>query len=166
MKKQGYVYWIHCIEHTDPYTQGYIGVTNNLESRFRDHKYRSQNPHLKAAFNKYIDIVIDAVFVGDYDFCYIIEEQYRPNTEIGWNINQGGYKPPDVTGIRRSAETRRLISENNVGFRGRKHSEETKRKMSEKHKGKGRPHTEETKLKLSMIRKQIIANKLLVRNQP
>ena len=43
------------------------------------------------------------------------------------------------------------MSQNNVGFRGRKHTYETKRKMSESRKGFGKPHTEETKNKLSEI---------------
>jgi hypothetical protein len=46
-----------------------------------------------------------------------------------------------------------LISNNNVGFKGRKHSEETKIKMSHSRKGLGKPHTEETKRKLSEITK-------------
>jgi len=47
------VYWIHHAEHTDMFTQGYIGVTNNIAKRFETHKNRPSNIHLKNAINKY-----------------------------------------------------------------------------------------------------------------
>ena len=136
--KQGYVYWIRCVEHTDPYNQGYVGVSTDPNRRFREHKSRSRNPILKNVFNKH-EVILDILFVGEYTYCYYVEHQYRPEDLIGWNINKGGFAPPDITGIKRSEKTRMLMSQNNVGFSGRKHSVETKSKMSAAHAGQ-KPH--------------------------
>ncbi|MCX7353090.1 MAG: NUMOD3 domain-containing DNA-binding protein [Proteobacteria bacterium] len=46
------------------------------------------------------------------------------------------------------------MSQNNIGMKGKKHTDKKKRKMSESRKGFGTPHTEETKKKLSEIAKQ------------
>jgi predicted GIY-YIG superfamily endonuclease len=54
------VYWYKLTEHTDKYSQGYIGITNDLKRRHKEHKY-SANPknktfidtHFTRAINKY-----------------------------------------------------------------------------------------------------------------
>lgn len=51
------------------------------------------------------------------------------------------------TGKKRSQKTRERISKNNVGFKCKTHSDETKRKISESMHGK--THSEETRKKLS-----------------
>jgi group I intron endonuclease len=149
------VYWIHSKEHNNPFKEGYVGVSKNVQRRIQEHKSKKENPILENVFKKYENILVDILFEGDYQHCFEIEKEYRPVENIGWNINCGGSKPPDITGIKRSEQTKKLISENNVGFKGRKHSEETKKRMSEsRRKNGGRPHTEETKIKLSQIAKQ------------
>ncbi|NBP02602.1 MAG: hypothetical protein EBU90_21275 [Proteobacteria bacterium] len=51
------------------------------------------------------------------------------------------------------------MSLNNIGMKGMKHTEETKRKMRESHKNrKGIPHTPATKKKLSDIAKNRKSN--------
>ena len=47
------VYWIRHEDHTDVFTQGYIGVSNNTAKRFEEHKNRPSNSHLKHAIKKY-----------------------------------------------------------------------------------------------------------------
>jgi hypothetical protein len=68
------------------------------------------------------------------------------------NIGGGGeplFDPPDYI--------RKKLSENNKGEKnywyGRTHSEETRRKISEAHKGKKRPLKEETKIKIGLANK-------------
>lgn len=154
MQEKSYVYWLHLKEHNNPHEQGYVGVSKNVSRRLEQHRHQKKNSILNNVFKKYGDIEVTILFIGDYDYCFEVEHIYRPTKEIGWNINEGGAKPPDVTGIKRSENTKKLISENNVGFKGKTHSEETKRKMSEsRKKNGGRPQNEETKKKLSEIAK-------------
>jgi hypothetical protein len=160
----GLVYWIHLTEHDDPHHQGYVGVTNNLQRRIREHKSKTENRILQNVFKKYKSVIIDILFIGDYEYCYDVEKTYRHTKEIGWNLNEGGKKPPNNKGIKKSLETRKKMSLNNVGFRGKKHSNETKEKMKQSHMKKlGVPHTEETKRKLSEIAKQRKNNPMLGR---
>ena len=136
------IYWIHNDSETDIKTQGYVGITKNLKIRMRDHSSK---------VNFLEGRTVDIFLYGEKNYCKEIEYQLRPKKYIGLNIAAGGGIPPDATGIKRSEKTKLLMSQNNVGFRGRKHTYETKRKMSESRKGFGKPHTEETKNKLSEI---------------
>jgi len=44
-----FVYWIHLPEHTNIKQEGYIGVSENVLKRFKMHKNKSSNNHLKNA---------------------------------------------------------------------------------------------------------------------
>jgi predicted GIY-YIG superfamily endonuclease len=140
------IYWIHNDEESDIYTQGYVGITNNLKRRLIEHRRHKD----KILHSRNTEVVLQ----GEKEYCKKVEKILRPKKNIGLNIMSGGGMPPDVTGIKRSDETKLLMSLNNVGFKGRKHSEETKKKMRESHKGFGKTHTEETKRKLSEIAKR------------
>ena len=139
------IYWIHKESETDITTQGYVGITKNLQRRIREH-------HGQKDFMKGREVEI--FLCGERDYCKGIEKQLRPQKNIGLNIAAGGGDPPDVTGLIRSEKTRLLMSQNNIGMKGKKHTDKTKRKMSDSRKGFGKPHTEETKKKLSEIAKQ------------
>jgi hypothetical protein len=136
------IYWIHNESEIDIKTQGYVGVTKNLKRRIREHSSK---------INFLEDRTIDIFLCGEKEYCKEIEYQLRPKKYIGLNIAAGGGVPPDATGVKRSEKTKLLMSQNNVGMKGKKHTDETKRKMSEARKGFGKPHTEETKKKLSEI---------------
>jgi predicted GIY-YIG superfamily endonuclease len=90
------VYWLHNSDHTDMFTQGYIGVTNNLNVRLRNHKSKRCNKHLVNAMNKYgwDNIVKEVMLVADESYCLMIEKLLRAKANIGWNIVEGGGKPP------------------------------------------------------------------------
>ena len=133
------VYWLHRKTHKNILTEGYVGITINPERREKEYRRVSgtglHNIHLTRALEKYDDIVFEVIFDGTRDECINEEIRLRPEKNIGWNIAMGGFFPPDVTGIKRSEKTRQLMSENNVGFSGRKHTTKTKEMMSLSHKG-------------------------------
>lgn len=92
-------------------SEGYIGVSNNLERRFKEHIKSKENIYLRNAFKKYKDcIIMEAIFSGSRDDCLKKELYLRPSDNIGWNKIKGGGDPPHK----------------------RKHSNKTKKKISKK----------------------------------
>lgn len=94
------VYWIRHKDHTDIFSEGYIGVSKNVEKRWNDHFNSPKNKHLKNAISKYgLDVLVKTiVIVGEEKYCYDLESKLRPNKKIGWNIAEGGKKPPSAIG--------------------------------------------------------------------
>lgn len=141
------IYWIRSEEETDIYSQGYVGITNDLSRRIREHKSKDW----------FSSRTVEVFLYGETEYCREVERMLRPKMNIGLNVASGGGLPPNHKGFQRTDETKKLISENNVGFRGRKHSPETIAKMKAAKAGKvGKPHTEETKKKLSILRRKFL----------
>lgn len=94
------VYWIAHKDHTDIFSQGYIGVSNNVEKRWDYHKKKGENNHIRNAINKYgwDNLVKKVVLIGEEDYCLEIENKLRPADKIGWNLVCGGGKPPSALG--------------------------------------------------------------------
>lgn len=94
------VYWIRCPDHTDMFTQGYIGVSKNAEKRFNQHLKSSGNKRLKFAIQKYgwDNLIKSIVLIAEKDYCLDIEKKLRPLNQIGWNIVSGGGNPPLMIG--------------------------------------------------------------------
>lgn len=92
------VYWIKRKAMTDPYLDGYIGVTSKPASKRLDEhsKNRYKKSHVKMAIDKYDDIEIAELHSGELDECLELEFQYRPRPYIGWNICIGGGKMPSM----------------------------------------------------------------------
>lgn len=99
------VYWIHENNHSDPYTEGYVGVTNDLPRRLSHHRTQGQNPIVRNKIDKSeVSVLRDGL---DCESALQIEHEYRPNPNIGWNINEGGSMPPSQKG--RSYEKQTLV---------------------------------------------------------
>lgn len=143
------LYWIKRSSFKDPYKEGYIGITHNIEQRFSSHKTSPFT--VGKAIRKHDDIQLVILETFDSREDALVEEnRYRSEEHIGWNMCAGGISPPSNKGISPSAETRKKLSDSNKKTRalnpgkfpappyrkGVPHSEETKRKMSESHKGK------------------------------
>jgi predicted GIY-YIG superfamily endonuclease len=92
------VYWIHYKDHVDPYNEGYIGVTNNLERRLKEHsEIRSKCHHVKNRINN--GAIISVLHhISSVEEALALEIEYRPKENIGWNICRGGGYPPKQTG--------------------------------------------------------------------
>lgn len=134
------VYWIKVKSMSDPYTEGYIGVSSNFEKRKKDHinKPNSGNRYLKNCIEKYNkDIEFEILHTCDtIEECLFLENKYRNKERIGWNICVGGGYPPNP-----------------------KYNEKTKGKISQTIKNMGmipyckKTHSKET-LKKSMMTKK------------
>ena len=116
------VYWIAHKDHTDMFSQGYIGVSNNVDYRWNTHKSLRTNVHLKNAINKYgwDNLVKKVVLIGEEDYCLEIESKLRSEDRIGWNLTKGGGKPPSSLGKKfgaKTPETKAKISLAKKGFR-------------------------------------------------
>jgi hypothetical protein len=92
------VYWIHLEEHTDMFSQGYIGVSNNTKKRWYDHSNKPCNNHLKNAIDKYgwNNLIKEVILVAEKTYCLIIEAKLRAEDKIGWNVTKGGGNPPHI----------------------------------------------------------------------
>lgn len=127
------VYWIHLEEHTDMFSQGYIGVSKDTAKRFEEHKNRPCNAHLKNAIKKYgwDKLIKTIVLIADEAYCLLMETKLRAEDKIGWNVIKGGGKPPITKwnlGKHLSEETKAKISKNRMG---KKHTPETQKKITD-----------------------------------
>lgn len=142
--------------------KSYVGYTSNLKKRMYRHRWYAEtdrsNTHFHRAIRKY----------GWDDFSWQVleevaceelakeRESYHITLGESYNMTEGGEgtsgfsKTPWNKGKTHSKETKRLLSEK---AKGRKHSEETRRKMSEKRKG--RKFSEEHRKNLSKSLKGI-----------
>ena len=91
------VYWIRKVEHTNIYTEGYVGVSTNVKRRWREHitearANRHPNSFLCNVINKYYpdNLIFEIVYLSNEDNCYIYEEMLRPEINTGWNLRSGG----------------------------------------------------------------------------
>jgi len=146
------LYWIHHPEHTDMFTQGYVGISKNIKARWYRHKAFTQNAHLKNAIAKYgwDTLVKKIVLIADEAYCLMIEAKLRAKKNIGWNIIEGGGKPP----LRYGNQDRLGLPSWNKGISW---SEETRKRNSEAHLGqvpwnKGLTTPDDVKQKLSLAK--------------
>ena len=89
------VYWYKLKYHCNPFTQGYIGITNDFTRRNNEHFngakigkfshfYNAIRKHGKDKIN--VEILHKCSDQEALDF----ESYYRPETAIGWNMAAGG----------------------------------------------------------------------------
>lgn len=84
------LYWIKTQDMTDPYTEGYIGITKNqLTKRLGQHKC-SKNPIGYQV--RLHDVSIIELHRGMKEDILDLEFKYRNKQYIGWNIMAGGNK--------------------------------------------------------------------------
>ena len=94
------LYWIRLPEHTDMFTQGYVGVSRNIKKRWNEHQKRPSNIHLKRAIAKYgwDNLIKQVILIADEAYCFLIEAKLRAEKQIGWNVTNGGGNPPNALG--------------------------------------------------------------------
>ena len=100
------LYWIHKSEHTDPYSQGYIGVTKRgLDKRFIEHK---KSKSLDEGYS-----IVEICSSTDKDYISELEYKYRPTHNIGMNRNIGGLDTTFYPDMPKDAEWRKKIGISN-----------------------------------------------------
>jgi len=92
-----YLYWIRYPDHTDPKTQGYIGISSRPDDRFLEHKRGQKNKILPRVISKgaSMEILLEGLSL---EKALLEESKYRPEEKIGWNIARGGDIPPSKKG--------------------------------------------------------------------
>ena len=99
---QAAIYWLRHKNHTNLFTEGYVGVSCNVKERLRHHfknaigGYHSDKSLSKAIVKYEKDnIEQEIVLIADEKYCYEIEAKLRPKAFIGWNMREGGYHTPN-----------------------------------------------------------------------
>ena len=147
--------------HITPNNKKYIGITKekNPRERWRKGKGYWTNEHFTSAINKYGWDNIQHIILykellkeeAENKEKELIEKYNTTDREYGYNIEKGGCLNKEV-----SQETREKLRQNMLG---KKHSDKTKQRMSEAHKGDkcywyGKHLTEEHKQKLREVNKK------------
>lgn len=95
--KLTFVFWIHHKSHTNIYTEGYVGVTSNIDRRFKElHTNAIQNKHpnnllSKAIISDSTSIIYEIIYAGEKQLCFEYQKELRPQP-AGWNLFAGGPK--------------------------------------------------------------------------
>lgn len=134
------VYWVKRTGYENPEEQGYVGVSVQIDTRLKQH-LQTDNKHLRNAFNKYEDIVVEILHRGSENDCYVMEEKLRPKMYIGWNQNKGGCKPPAINELDDFDLIRKKISDTlkkkNINpYCENTHSEEARNKRKQSMSGR------------------------------
>ena len=159
------VYWLHLKDHTDPYSEGYIGISNQVKVRFQAHirgAYGVTSRKLHSIIEECgkENILCSILFEGTPEECVSKEAIYRPTKGIGWNVYSGRTIPPSKLGKHHSEETKQKISKSNTGkicgpspFKGmtNRFTPEQKKLIGSYHKGKtiSEAHKQSCREKLS-----------------
>lgn len=96
--KQQYLYWYHLDTQTDPFSEGYIGITSDINKRHTSHKcsITSKQTHFVNAIKKYSieKMKLDILHIKETrEEIGALEYAYRPVPNMGWNMIIGGDEP-------------------------------------------------------------------------
>lgn len=153
-----FVYWIFDETCSNHLTDGYVGVTKDLNRRFKFHLRSRRVP---------IGSKIQVLFSGTRDECFIAEKKYRPTPGVGWNSAVGGAHGYQV-GFKHSTNTReklkaawtperKAIHAERLSLQSRKLKGQKRPKQSVSISGEangmfGKQHSKEAKEKMSLSR--------------
>lgn len=99
--------------------EGYIGISNNPERRWKAHL--KADSRVGRAIRKYKDAVMTVIKVTTEERALEIEEQLRPEENLGWNLAQGGGMPPTFYGEDNPMRDPEIAKKLGEGRLGEKH---------------------------------------------
>lgn len=151
-------------KHTTPCGKVYIGMSKQIpRKRFDYGAGYNHNPRFRAAIKEYgwgniqheiIASNLSAEEAGSME-ARLIESYHSTDPDYGYNVKSGGLHGAGMSAEARAQLVKRMTGENNPTircghpFQGKKHSEESKKKMSEAAKRRiDRVCSEATKAKL------------------
>lgn len=165
------IYW-----ENNPYY--YYGQAVNLNRRKSTHlesirKGKHRNPKMQSIYNKYGDFIFEPILYAEIEDLNALEQKYLDdyfNDDFCCNLCPNSfsskgrvYSEETLKSIREAAKNRTKLTGDMNPFYGKKHTEETKRKISQSRTGrkypklseskKGTVVSKETKRKLSQMRK-------------
>lgn len=106
------VYWIHLPEHTDMFSQGYIGFTaGTTVKRWKEHCRDSKRSDGGGCYKLYRallkhghdNFIVDTLCICENDYGLWLENKLRPTANIGYNLAVGGLAP--MLGRKHTEET-------------------------------------------------------------
>lgn len=169
-----YLYWMHLDSHTNPFNEGYVGMSKNPVQRMRTHtNYKhAYSKGVRSAIAEFGKEVIKHNLLGEfssYEEVRNAERMYRPFPNIGWNLSKGGGVTPDCSGRAHLQSSKDQIGQSNrlayqvrgyvpSQFKGvtNRYSAETKALIGSYHKGKT----------ISEAHRKSASEKLLGENSP
>lgn len=114
------IYWIAAHHHLDPFTEGYVGMSNQPAKRMKAHTTDTAEVGSKVV-REYVGVnglgSVKHEILGtceSYEEARHMEAAYRPVQNIGWNLAKGGGVTPDCTGREHSTKTKQKIAEGNL----------------------------------------------------
>lgn len=165
-RRSGYiVYWHHLETHTDPHSEGYIGLTS--PSKYGDRfngglikNYKKCTCFLNAINEYGENKILTSILKDGLSLCNgnELEFKFRPLANIGWNINQGGGSNGAL-----SESTKEKISKSKKGknhlYYDKIFTPESKEKIRQSKLGNknmvGKKLSKETKIKMSIANKGV-----------
>ena len=96
------LYWLHLPTETDPYTQGYIGQAENVETRMNGHFTLMNANDCGYSASEREELVFEVIATGPILHINDLERQYRPLMGIGKNFSAGGNFFSTSTSLRKS----------------------------------------------------------------
>src|SRR5262245_50591396 len=77
LQQPAFLYWVHSAKASDPFTEGYIGVSRKATRRMGQHR---RNPSIPRGH------MMTILLEGTREDCLRAEARYRPTPNIGLNI--------------------------------------------------------------------------------